>query len=64
MAETSNSRAAIDAAIAARWERIARADGWQEARDVDTGGLVVFHETRGIHYTGARAWVYAALDAS
>ena len=51
----------LAASIAARWERIARLDGWQEAHDDMTGELVVFNEDIGRHYTGLGAWKLAAL---
>jgi hypothetical protein len=43
------------------WKLIARARGWQEARDAENFGLVVFHDQKPIHYTGDDAWKFAAL---
>lgn len=59
-----SSNKGLDAAIAASWERIARADGWEAARDDITEELVVFNESLGIHYTGDEAWKDAALHES
>lgn len=30
--------------------------GWQEAEDVETGELVVWHDACGVHFTGPDAW--------
>ncbi len=51
----------LETAIAERWERIARLDGWTDAYDYDEELLVVFHEGKAHHYTGADAWRLAAL---
>lgn len=53
--------AEIEASIAARWESMARADGWQQAECTETGALVVFHEDKAHHYTGPDAWKLAAM---
>jgi hypothetical protein len=41
-------------------EQTARERGWQEAHDVETGALVVFHDALRRHYTGRHAWELAA----
>lgn len=46
------------------WEIIARARGWQEARDSETDELVVFHEGKAHHYVGPAAWREAALHTN
>jgi hypothetical protein len=50
-----------DEAIRASWERMARIDGWDSARDDLTDEEVVFNERLGVHYTGPEAWKDAAL---
>lgn len=51
----------LEKSIEARWERLARIDGWQGAEDSETGDLVVFHEDKAHHYVGEDAWKRAAL---
>ncbi len=45
------------------WKACALAgnDDWAEAFDDITGELVVYSDSRGVHYTGADAWQKAAL---
>ncbi len=43
------------------WRAVALLRGWAQAYDVETGELVVFSDSRGIHYTGPDAWRLAAL---